>query len=48
MDANKNILVVILTFYHFLLGKYLNDFALDDNKNPQNFIELLMKFLQLY
>ena len=25
----KTVLVVILTFYHFLLGKYLNDFAID-------------------
>ena len=24
--------VAILTVYHFLLGKYLNDFALNDNK----------------
>ena len=34
----KAILVVILTYYHFLLGKYLNDFAINENKSPLNFI----------
>ena len=29
----KSISVIILTFYHFILGKYLNDFAINDNKN---------------
>ena len=27
----KIILVLILTYYHFLLGKYLGDFAIEDN-----------------
>ena len=29
--------VVILTFYHFTLGKYLSDFAIDNNENHQIF-----------
>ena len=28
----KIIAVVILTYYHFTLGKYLNDFAIDSNQ----------------
>ena len=28
----KTIAVVLLTFYHFTLGKYLNDFAIDNNQ----------------
>ena len=27
----KTILVIILTIYHFLLGKYLKEFAIDNN-----------------
>ena len=41
MDANKIISVVILTFYHFLLGKYLNDFAIDDNKKSSKFYRII-------
>ena len=37
----KIISVVILTFYHFLLGKYLNDFAIDDNKKSSKFYRII-------
>ncbi len=37
----KIILVSVLTFYHFLLGKYLNDFALDCNDNSSKFYRIL-------
>jgi len=37
----KIILVSILTFYHFLLGKYLNDFALDDNQKSSKFYRII-------
>ena len=37
----KTVLVVILTFYHFLLGKYLNDFAIDSNKNTSKFFRII-------
>mgnify|MGYP005676523709 FL=1 len=36
----KIILVVILTFYHFSLGKYLNDFALDSNQKTSKFFRI--------
>ncbi len=37
----KIIAVTILTYYHFLLGKYLNDFAIDDNKNSSKFYRII-------
>ena len=37
----KTILVTILTFYHFLLGKYLNDFALDNNNKTSRFYRII-------
>ena len=37
----KSILVVILTYYHFLLGKYLNDFAINDNKKSSKFFRII-------
>ena len=37
----KTVLVVILTFYHFLLGKYLNDFALDSSKKTSKFFRIM-------
>ena len=37
----KFILVVILTYYHFLLGKYLNDFAINDNKKTSKFYRII-------
>ena len=33
--------VAILTVYHFLLGKYLNDFALNDNKKSSKFFRII-------
>ena len=33
----KITLVSILTFYHFLLGKYLSDFAIDSNEKSSKF-----------
>ena len=37
----KAISVVILTYYHFLLGKYLNDFAIDFNKKTSKFFRVM-------
>ncbi len=37
----KTILVSILTFYHFLLGKYLNDFAINDNKKTSRYFRFI-------
>ena len=32
--------VVILTYYHFTLGKYLNDFAMDSNQKTSKFFRI--------
>tara|TARA_B100000242_G_C42659606_1_gene309631 strand:- start:13 stop:390 length:378 start_codon:yes stop_codon:yes gene_type:complete len=32
--------VVILTYYHFTLGKYLNDFAVDNNNKSSKFFRI--------
>ena len=37
----KTISVIILTYYHFLLGKYLNDFAIDTNKRSSKFFRIM-------
>ena len=37
----KTVLVLILTFYHFLLGKYLNDFAIGSNKKTPKFFRII-------
>ena len=37
----KIIAVIILTYYHFLLGKYLNDFATNDNKRSSKFYRII-------
>ena len=37
----KTVFVVILTYYHFLLGKYLNDFALNDNNRSSKFYRII-------
>ena len=37
----KTVFVVILTFYHFLLGKYLNDFAIDSSKKTSKFFRIM-------
>ena len=36
----KIISVVIMTFYHFSLGKYLNDFAIDNNRKTSKFFRI--------
>ena len=37
----KTALVVILTFYHFLLGKYLADFSSDRNQKSSKFYRII-------
>ncbi len=37
----KTVLVVILTFYHFLLGKYLGNFAIDNNVKSSKFFRII-------
>ena len=37
----KTISVIILTYYHFLLGRYLNDFAINDNKKSSKFYRII-------
>ena len=36
----KTFAVVILTYYHFTLGKYLNDFASDNNQRTSKFFRI--------
>ena len=36
----KIVAVVILTIYHFTLGKYLNDFAIDSNQKTSKFFRI--------
>ena len=36
----KSLTVVILTFYHFSLGKYLREFALDNNQKTSRFFRI--------
>ena len=37
----KIILVTVLTFYHFLLGKYLADFSSDSNQKTSKFYRII-------
>ena len=37
----KTFAVVILTYYHFMLGKHLNDFAIDSNKKASKFFRII-------
>lgn len=37
----KFISVIILTYYHFLLGKYLNDFAINDNRKTSKYYRII-------
>ena len=37
----KIILVTVLTFYHFLLGKYLADFSSDSNQTTSKFYRII-------
>ena len=36
----KSAAVIILTFYHFTLSKYINDFAIDDNRKSSKFFRI--------
>ena len=36
----KIIAVIILTYYHFTLGKYLNDFAINNNQKTSRFFRI--------
>ena len=36
----KIVAVLILTYYHFTLGKYLNDFALENNQKTSKFFRI--------
>ena len=36
----KSLFIIILTYYHFTLGKYLNDFAVNDNKKSSKFFRI--------
>ena len=36
----KSAAVIILTIYHFSLGKYLNDFAIDNNQKNAKFFRI--------
>ena len=37
----KIVLVTILTYYHFLLGKFLNEFAMDNNTKTSKFFRII-------
>jgi putative membrane protein len=37
----KIILVSILTFYHFMLGKYLRDFAINNNQKSSKYYRII-------
>ena len=36
----KILLVIILTYYHFTLGKHLSDFAIDNNQKTSKFFRI--------
>ena len=36
----KAVSVIILTYYHFTLGKFLNDFAIDNNQKSSKFFRI--------
>ena len=37
----KTALIIILTFYHFLLGKYLGEFATDNNTKSSKYFRII-------
>ena len=37
----KIILVIILTYYHFMLGRYLSDFALNNNSKSSRYYRII-------
>ena len=36
----KTIAIIILTYYHFTLGKYLNDFVIENNQKTSKFFRI--------
>ncbi len=36
----KTIAIIVLTYYHFTLGKYLNDFAIENNQKTSKFFRI--------
>tara|TARA_Y100000813_G_C24041946_1_gene295011 strand:- start:313 stop:690 length:378 start_codon:yes stop_codon:yes gene_type:complete len=36
----KTLAIIILTYYHFTLGKYLNDFAIENNRKSSKFFRI--------
>ena len=36
----KTIAVILLTFYHFTLGKFINDFAIENNQKTSKFFRI--------
>ena len=36
----KTIAIIILTYYHFTLRKYLNDFAIENNQKTSKFFRI--------
>ena len=37
----KVVSVIILTYYHFLLGKYVNDFAINNNRKSSKYYRVI-------
>ena len=37
----KTALVIVLTFYHFVLGKYLGEFAIDNNSRSSRYFRII-------
>ena len=37
----KSVLIVILTIYHFLLGKYLSDFSIENNSKSSKYFRVI-------
>ena len=37
----KSVLIVILTIYHFLLGKYLSDFSIENNSKSSKYFRIM-------
>ena len=37
----KTLSVIILTYYHFTLGKYLNDFAINENRKSSKYYRVI-------
>ena len=37
----KTVSIIILTYYHFLLGKYLSEFAVDSNTKTSKYFRII-------